>query len=542
MPTRGDGPRAARGPVLVLVLLIVAAAVWAGDDRGAAVDPGLAPVEVAKPADLAPVAPGDGGPSTWFCAGGTAVEGGLADHVVVVSNLGETAVRGTLTAFPVRAEPLAPIDLEVAAGQSSSFRLGDLVAAEHAAAQVELEGGPAVVHHQVVGPASRDAARCSTKASDAWYVPWGQTTVGATMRLALFNPFPGDAVVDVTFDTEDGFRRPEAYQAMLVRSRQLVVLNVEEVVTRRQRVSAQIVARSGRLVVDRVQTMAVGEVVVADVGAGAPGAADAWFFPDGRVDPSVVEAFYVYNPSERIADVELTLLTGNTDPTTQPEPFQLRLPGGAAAELVLNTQTRIAQPLAHATSVQASSDVPIVVERVLASGPFGPRIAPELPPVEAATLPAGVSASLGSPLLGTRWLSGPLAPGDAGQLVVLNPGGGGDATVTVRGPDGSTVSGPATVASGRRLELPVTGAATVEADADVVVGQLWLLPELGAFAVEPAVPTRESATIASPITSFGGEAVAPLATGPPGSSEPTAPAEPPTTTAAPSEGTTTPTS
>lgn len=536
--------RAARGPVLVLVLLLVAAAVWVRDDRGADDDVSAGPAELAQPADLGPVAPGEGGPSTWFCAGGTAIEGGVADHVVVVSNLGEEPVRGALTVFPVRAEPLAPVEVEVAPGGSSSFRLGDLVVAEHAAAQVELESGPAVVYHEVSGPASKDAARCSTKASDTWYLPWGQTTLGATMHLALFNPFPGDAVVDVTFDTEDGFRRPEAYQAMLVRSRQLVVIQVEEVVTRRQRVSAQVVARSGRLVVDRVQTMTAGDVVVSDVGAGAPGAADAWYFPDGRVDPSVVEAFYVYNPSERIADVELTLVTGNTDPATQPEPFQLRLPGGAAAELVLNTQTRIAQPLAHATSVQASSDVSIVVERVLASGPFGPRIAPELPPAEAATLPAGVSASLGSPVVGTRWLTGPVPAGDASQLVVLNPGGGaGDAVVTVRGPDGSTVGEPSgPVAAGRRLEVPVTGPVIVESEGDVVVGQLWLRPGLGAFAIEPAVPTREGSSVAAPITSFGGETVAPEVTAPPtpeptGGTEPAAGSEPPVSSEPPAAGT-----
>lgn len=529
---RSPERRASRGPVLVLIALLIATAVWVGDDGGPeAVDA----VSLARsPGDLAPVAPDDDASSTWFCAGGTAVEGGAADHVVTVSNPGDRPVRGTIQVFPVRAEALAPVPVEVGPGASTSVRLGDLVVADHAAAQVELESGPAVVYHEVVGPSSRDVARCSTRASATWYLPWGQTTLGSTLRIALFNPFPGDAVVDVTFDTEDGFRRPEPYQAMLVRSRQLVVLNVEEVVTRRQRVSTQVVARSGRVVVDRVQTVTSGETVVAEVGSGAPGAADAWYFPEGRVDPSVVEAFYVFNPSDRTADVEVALLTGNTDPGTQPEPFQLRLAPGAASELVLNREARVAQPLAHATSVQASSDVPIVVERVLASGPFSTVVAPDLAPAVAATYPAGLSAALGSPLIGTRWLSGSVPPVESGALTVLsvlNPGGAaGEVTVRVLGPDGALVGEPTAIGAGRRTEVALTGPSSVEADGEVVVGQLWLMLGPSSFATEPAVPARVGATVAEPVTSFAGRSAAPP--------EATAPAEAvPAEATAPTEAT-----
>ncbi|MPY94172.1 MAG: hypothetical protein GEV08_14250 [Acidimicrobiia bacterium] len=524
-----------RGPVLVLVGLLLAAAAWVRDDDGTDVAADLATELV--PADLAPVASEEGSSSTWFCAGGTAAAGGAADHVVTVTNTAGSTVAGTIQVFPVRAEPLAPVPIEVPAASSTSVRIGDLVAAEYAAAQVEVQEGPVVVHHEVTGPGSTDIARCATRASATWYLPWGQTTLGSTLRLALFNPFPGDAVVDVTFDTEDGFRRPEAYQAMLVRSRQLVVLNVEEVVTRRQRVSAQVVARSGRLVVDRVQTVTAGEATAVEVGGGAPGAADAWYFPEGRVDPSAVEAFYVYNPSDRAADVELTVLTGSNDPATQPEPFQIRLAPGAASELVLNREPRIAQPLVHATSVQASSDVPIVVERLLASGPFSAVVAPDLAPASASTYPAGIDASLGSPLLATSWVTGPVPRAGAGALSVvsvLNPGGSGDVEVRVTGLDGAPVGEPTVLGAGQRAEVQVSGASLVEADGPVVAGQLWVFPEPASFATEPAVAWREEASVAEPVTSFAG--------GPVGGGAPTAPTAAPTeSTVAPTETTTSPT-
>ena len=212
----GNESPSRRLPAFVLAAVLLATALWVrerGDEVVA-----LVPLD-RQAAELAPVgADEDAVASTWYCAGGTAGAGGAADHLVVVTNVGGTPVSGRVQAFPVNADPGPPAAFEVPAGGRRALRVGDLVVADHAAALVEMRGGPVFVEHEVRGPTGHDLSRCASRPSSSWYFPWGQTTLGSTLRLALFNPFPGDAVVDVTFDTEDGYRRPEAYQAMLVRS------------------------------------------------------------------------------------------------------------------------------------------------------------------------------------------------------------------------------------------------------------------------------------------------------------------------------------
>jgi hypothetical protein len=530
---------------VVLVALLVVTAIWVREQRDEA------PAAATEERQAAALAPLEGGAedraSTWYCAGGTANPGGPADHVVVVTNLGQAPVVGRLQAFPVNAEPAPPTALDVPVGGRVSLRLGDVVASDFAAALVEARGGPVLVEHEVRGPTGHDLARCASRPSSSWYFPWGQTTLGSTLRLALFNPFPGDAVVDVTFDTEDGYRSPENLQGLLIPARRLVVVDVGAVVTRRQRVSTRIEARSGRLVADRLQTLtaADGQVAV-DVTSGAPSAANAWYFADGRVESGTAQRLVVFNPNDRTAEVSVALLTGASG-TGQVEPFELRLAPGAASELTLNNETRVGQPLVHATLVAAESDVAVVAERVLLTGGFiaaspgapaappgaatattaPPTSDPATPPTSAAPhpapadgqpgaetalppLPAGLAASLGEPLVARRWVAGlPVGPSaggaPAGQVTVLNPSGSGavDVQVVLAGGSGPPQTlQQARVAPGRRLGIDVPGAGspyvTVEASGPVVVGRLFALDGPPGIAAEAAVATAGTAEVAEP--------------------------------------------
>ena len=45
---------------------------------------------------------------------------------------------------------------------------------------------------------------CARGGSDRWYFGGGTTVLGANLTLWLFNPFPGDAVVDLSFSTDTG--------------------------------------------------------------------------------------------------------------------------------------------------------------------------------------------------------------------------------------------------------------------------------------------------------------------------------------------------
>ena len=80
----------------------------------------------------------------------------------------------------------------------------DHITAEWVSALVEINNGTAAVEHTVSGPLGADVAPCSPAGSDHWYFADGSTTVDARELLFLFNPFPEDAIVDLSFSTEDG--------------------------------------------------------------------------------------------------------------------------------------------------------------------------------------------------------------------------------------------------------------------------------------------------------------------------------------------------
>src|SRR5439155_14375934 len=95
---------------------------------------------------------------------------------------------------------------------------------------------------------------CASAPSNAWYLPTGTTTRDAHEVLAVFNPFPADAVVDVTFQTSDGFRAPPELQGLPVPGGQLRMLDISTSVPRIEQLAGTVAARSGRVVVDRLQS------------------------------------------------------------------------------------------------------------------------------------------------------------------------------------------------------------------------------------------------------------------------------------------------
>src|SRR5207253_9988262 len=109
--------------------------------------------------------------------------------------------------------------------------------------------------------------------------------------LALFNPFPDDAVVDISFATDQGRAEPRAVQGLPVPAGSTVLVNAHDVVRRRAVAAASIVARTGRLVVDRLQAFdgSAGRSGISLTLAAARGA-NAWYFPDGLFQLGLTEA------------------------------------------------------------------------------------------------------------------------------------------------------------------------------------------------------------------------------------------------------------
>jgi hypothetical protein len=377
----------------VIVLLLVGGAVldrWARDQSSssAAGAGGASPGAAAGGLDVSwPVAaPASAHSSAWFCAGATSAPGGVADGTVVIANAGDKALVATVTSIPVSGQG-KQATLSVPASGRVAQRLLDLANAPFASAIVELDGGEAAVELVATGSLGTSVTPCASSASPTWYFAEGVTTRDALEVLTIFNPFPEDAVVDLSFTTEEGLVTPQALTGLSVRGRGMTAINVGEFVQRREAVSAKVSARAGRLVVGRLQTFdgSVGRKGMAiTLGAATPGG--LWYFADGLVTDGLNERFQVYNPQTVEAQVELAI---NLD-DGEAEPLRITVARESRTSVVANEESRIPKGVGHAVTARTTNGVDVVVERSLDGAAPSTRL--------------GFAASPGSRALATGWV------------------------------------------------------------------------------------------------------------------------------------------
>ena len=220
-------------------------------------------------------APASARSSAWYCTGATGAPDAVADGTVVIANAGDRALRADITVIPIAGDPGQTVARGGRPTAGPPLRLADVVQAAHLSAVVELDGGEAVVELTTTGPLGASVTPCASSASPTWYFAEGVTTRDATEVLLVLNPFPEDAVVDFAFTTEEGQVTPQALTGLAVRGRGMTAINVGEFVQRRESVAARITARTGRLVVSRLQVFdgSVGRKGVSvALGVPAPGA------------------------------------------------------------------------------------------------------------------------------------------------------------------------------------------------------------------------------------------------------------------------------
>lgn len=397
-----------RTPLRRLSLVVLAAVLVAGGLLDRTID-GSGETEVSALDVAVPMAaPASARSSAWYCSGATANPGGAADGTVVVANAGDRRLTAVVTVFPSQGESRTT-SVPVGPASRAAVRLADVAGAPHASALVELDGGDAVVELATSGPLGDSVAACASSASDRWYFAEGRTTRDATELLTLFNPFPEDAVVDFAFSTEEGQSTPQALTGLAVRGRSMTVVNVGEYVQRREGVASRISARTGRLVVHRLQTYdGTGGRAGVSVALGSASEGDVWYFPEGLVGDGRGQRFQVFNPSTDEAEVELVLAldAGEAEPLRVTVPRESRVTVDAAAE------GRIPKGVGHAVTVRATNGVGVVVERSIDAGPPTNR--------------TGVSHMPGGRLAALRWAAAAGQADDSVEewLVVQNPGPG----------------------------------------------------------------------------------------------------------------------
>jgi hypothetical protein len=416
-------------------LVILAGVIAGGLVLDAAESPEGAPPSETVVAGVAmpAAAPAGSLSSTWYCAGGTATDKGFADHVVVIANptdeprravvtvltgviapkplVADTSGESTTTTAPPETtttaappEPPPPSVVDVPAQSRVEVSLRDLVHAPLASAIVEVEGGEVAVEHQVTTLAEgggRATSSCSSTAAREWSFPWGVTSRGARELLVFMNPFPDDATVTIDFATDEGTRQTLRFQNFVVPGRSVVGAFVDQDVTRREQVSAQVHVGSGRLVVDRIQTFDGTDPALEGItlGLGAPELAEVWVFPAGRLGEGATEQAVVFNPTNEVAEVEVEVRLDDPETNGVPEPFEVTVAPHRYEivdlhepdlEVTETTPRRVPDGVDHSIIVRSLNGVPVAVEKVLT------RSEPQ------ANL--GVSATLGAPLAAPTWI------------------------------------------------------------------------------------------------------------------------------------------
>ncbi|MBW3612048.1 MAG: hypothetical protein KY438_11070 [Actinobacteria bacterium] len=345
--------------------------------------------------------------STWFCATGAASADNDSGLVLTVANRGDEARSGTVTWFPAGAAPVV-LPVEVGPRQGVTLEADEALDASDVSAMVELDGGGVGVEHTVEVAGGSSVAPCASSASDHWYLANGTTARDATQVLALFNPFPDDAIVDIAFATDQGRDEPEALQGLPVAAGTTTRINVGEIVRRREVTATSVTTRSGRVVVDRLQRFdgSNGRSGIS-LALAAPAPAEVWTFPAGEYQEGLAERWHVYNPSDRDAVILLEAV-----PDAGEVPIALERTVSARDHLIIDAAETAPVPpgVGHSSTVRSINGVGVVAERELSGIAPSPR--------------RGWSSMLGSPLASQGWLlaygAGTEAVADA--LSVHNPG------------------------------------------------------------------------------------------------------------------------
>ena len=298
--------------------------------------------------------------AAWYCAEGTSNPNGRADEEIVLGNVATTPSRATVTVFGGDAVPAARRRYRVDPGQVVRFRVSDLAALAEPGVVVEVSGGATAVEHRIqrgtdgaLGPCAREPAPHADFAG-------GTTLKGAETWLALFNPFPDDAIVDVRATTGDGIRAPGSLQGIVVPRFTRVSVALHDLVPRVDLLSISTSVRRGRVIAE--------ESVALDGTDGRAGLAMSlgeararqWRFPVGITGSGRQERLVVANPGSRDAQVTVSFAL---DAAAAVEPVTLIVPGTTALAVDL---TRVPPDIGFSTWVRSSQ--PIVAEMIGASG------------------------------------------------------------------------------------------------------------------------------------------------------------------------------
>ena len=288
------------------------------------------------------------------------------------------------------------------------------------------------------------AAACSDTASRQWFFPAGSSANGFDQRVVLYNPFPDDAVVRVTFFTEGGEVNRANLADVPVASGSTTSLSINEFILQRRALGVKIESVRGRVTAWKtVAANTENRPRGVSSSLGATETALIWYFPSGAVGEGNEERISILNPSGKEALVSISIVT-DEETLQPPDLMEINIP--RATELDVKIGSALGKKVTGPASVVVRSlnDVGIVAERSVFYG---------------ASAFEGYASEIGAHEPSTSWWLG--APGtalEADAVIVYNPGQDPaeiDISLSGSGFDPLATPPSVTVGAGKRLRIPL---------------------------------------------------------------------------------------
>jgi Family of unknown function (DUF5719) len=414
--------------------------------------------------------------SAWFCAGVPIAKAQNGGSIVIanpsdVSLSGKvsvftdaTGVAAVSSAFDVPARDKLSIDLKKMQSQGTFV-----------SAMVEIYGGGGYVEQSADSASGSAVSPCSNSTSSSWYLADGYTLDGSTEKVVITNPFPSDAIVQITEATKAESRPPASLQSLEVKAQSVLVIDQSLLAKQEPVLALTVKTKRGRVVVGRAEEYtSTGDRAGFTMSLAAPSLGDQFYFADGEVGPNVLsETYSIYNGSA--GEVVVTPVFLGLGTAASGVGDQITIPAGRVVSL--STADVKGLPAGRHGAV-FSTDTPesIVVERAITR---------KTAEIVATTVVMGAPPSFASP----RWsmaIGTDLAVPDI--LVVLNStANAGTVTVKTLGAGGEVA-----VPQMENIELPPGAVISIGISDDTAKGHPLVVESTQQIFVERRLPRDPS--------------------------------------------------
>lgn len=448
-----------RLPVVVALLVVLVAALAAGDPEPPR------PPEAPSTRNAVALPASGARSSAWYCPGAPPSDAVPVATGVSITN---TGMRDTAAVITVMTDGgrVASRRIKLPAGTVVPFRPSEMTDIVNPAIVVEPFSAEVVVEQDVWTRDDLAAGPCATQPAAHWYFANGTTVRGVEQWLILFNPFGDDAIVDLSFHTDEGRKEVEALRGIDVPRHSRVAVRIHDHVRRQAYVAAEVTSRVGRVVAQQSQ------VFLPDSGRsgitsslGSPSAALEWWFPFGHRRSGETRTIGISNPGDLDTEVDVQVFA---EGDAFIEPVTVSIPRRSAVLVNLGdcgegtpSCVNVPRNLAYQALVSSATDVLIVAE--------------ELAVYADADVPVGAMSSLGGRGTSRRWVFGRsrYANERRSNLVIGNPGAD-PVEVTVTLVRDGELRVPSqldafTIDAGRRVVVDLSSIEPEAGDAGVVV-------------------------------------------------------------------------